>query len=83
MIRDDNDVPLFIDDLYMPEEVARVFRVSIKTLERWRENHTGPPCYKLPNGEIRYWGDECNTWFAQRKYRTCEESNDKQPEQDE
>ena len=35
------------------DELAREWRLSVKVLQKWRRNHTGPAFYKL-EGAIRY-----------------------------
>lgn len=36
------------------KELARLCRVSLRTVEGWRKRRTGPQYVKLPTGQIRY-----------------------------
>jgi hypothetical protein len=35
-------------------EVAKIFGLSPKTLQKWRLFHVGPPFYKVGNRAVRY-----------------------------
>jgi predicted DNA-binding transcriptional regulator AlpA len=37
--------------------------VSRRTFYRWRELGHGPPGFKLPNGELRFWRSEFVAWL--------------------
>jgi predicted DNA-binding transcriptional regulator AlpA len=39
--------------------------VSRRTFYRWRELGYGPATFKLPNGELRVWRSDFNTWLRQ------------------
>ncbi|MFE2769478.1 MULTISPECIES: AlpA family transcriptional regulator [Streptomyces] len=39
--------------------------VSRRTFYRWRELGYGPAAFKLPNGELRIWRSDFNTWLRQ------------------
>jgi predicted DNA-binding transcriptional regulator AlpA len=39
--------------------------VSRRTFYRWREPGYGPAAFKLPNGELRVWRSDFNTWLRQ------------------
>ncbi|MDU0256260.1 helix-turn-helix domain-containing protein [Streptomyces sp. PU10] len=39
--------------------------VSRRTFYRWRELGYGPAAFKLPNGELRVWRSDFNTWLRQ------------------
>jgi predicted DNA-binding transcriptional regulator AlpA len=39
--------------------------VSRRTFYRWRERGYGPAAFKLPNGELRVWRRDFNTWLRQ------------------
>ncbi|MEU1862072.1 helix-turn-helix transcriptional regulator [Streptomyces sp. NPDC053253] len=37
--------------------------VSRRTFYRWRELGQGPAAFKLPNGELRVWRSDFDTWL--------------------
>ena len=37
--------------------------VSPRTFYRWRETGKAPHAIRLPNGELRIWRSELNTWL--------------------
>ncbi|MEU1893649.1 helix-turn-helix transcriptional regulator [Streptomyces pristinaespiralis] len=37
--------------------------VSRRAFYRWRELGYGPAAFKLPNGELRVWRSDFNTWL--------------------
>ncbi|MGI5367385.1 helix-turn-helix transcriptional regulator [Streptomyces iakyrus] len=39
--------------------------VSRRTFYRWRELGYGPAAFELPNGELRVWRSDFNTWLRQ------------------
>ncbi|MGL5830213.1 MAG: helix-turn-helix transcriptional regulator [Angustibacter sp.] len=39
--------------------------ITRSTFYDWRAKKAGPPCFKLPNGEIRIYLDDYNQWLAQ------------------
>src|SRR5215467_12017344 len=49
--------------LLTEKEVARMFRVSLPTLRRWRHEGDGPPCLKL-SSLCRYPLSQLEAWLA-------------------
>lgn len=61
------------DVLLTPKEVARITRLSVRTLsdKRWRK--TGPDYVKLSparSGSVRYWRSSVTAWLARNAVRT-------------
>ena len=53
-------------DLYLPQEVADLLKLSIHTLAAWRRSEgKGPPWIEV-EGSIRYPKDQLNEWLASR-----------------
>lgn len=46
----DKKLPRFLTG----KEIARLFRVKLRTVEGWRQRGQGPEYSKLPTGQIRY-----------------------------
>jgi hypothetical protein len=70
-----SSLPLVPEEIYTPETLSQVLGVAIGTLARWRKTGTGPPCSKLPNGEIRYLGRDVMEWLEKRKLNGLEEES--------
>lgn len=51
------------EEVLTTEEVARVLRVSTKTLANWRYLHQGPPHFKH-GGCVRYPVEALHNWIA-------------------
>lgn len=52
------------DELLTVDEVLNELGgVSRRTFYRWRELGRAPKGLKLPNGEIRIWRSELNSWL--------------------
>jgi predicted DNA-binding transcriptional regulator AlpA len=49
--------------LTVAEMCAELGGVSRRTFYRWRELGVGPPCLKIPNGELRAWRSEFSAWL--------------------
>lgn len=56
-------------DLMTVAEVARVLRVSDRTVQRWASNGFIPPPINL-RGMVRYRQSDITTWLAQRQTET-------------
>ena len=69
---------LLPDEIYSPDVLSTIINVPVKTLERWRRRQTGPPCSKMPNGEIRYLGRDVLEWFEKRKLTGVEKGRARQ-----
>lgn len=52
------------EQLLLPTEVCEKLRISIKTLERWRSEGTGPKPYFLSPRTIRYKAEDVDQWLA-------------------
>ena len=66
MIKNSTQVPLVL----LPEkEVSKLLNVSVKTLQRWRQNHSGPPYIKLKH-LVRYAIQDLQDWMEQYKVGT-------------
>jgi len=57
----------FKDEFWRPVEVARVLRISVKTLYNMRARGEGPPAYKLGGrgGRARYRRSDVEAWIEQ------------------
>ncbi len=53
--------------LMTTQEVCEVLKISRDTLYEWREVNTGPPAFKLPNGQLRFPIDEFGAWLSERR----------------
>jgi hypothetical protein len=49
--------------LSVADMCAELGGVSRRTFYRWREVGVGPPCLKIPNGELRVWRSEFSAWL--------------------
>jgi excisionase family DNA binding protein len=54
-------------ELMTTQEVCEVLKISRDTLYEWREVNSGPPAFKLPNGQLRFPVDEFRSWLDQRR----------------
>lgn len=50
------------DEIMTGAQVAELLHVSIRTLEEWRQTHTGPP-YRKMGKHVRYLRSEVLAWF--------------------
>jgi predicted DNA-binding transcriptional regulator AlpA len=52
------------DELLTVAQVLAVLGdVSLRTFYRWRETGKAPSAVRLPNGELRIWRSDLNTWL--------------------
>ena len=52
------------DELLTVAQVLGVLGdVSLRTFYRWRETGKAPGAVRLPNGELRIWRSDLNTWL--------------------
>jgi predicted DNA-binding transcriptional regulator AlpA len=64
------------DDMLTWVELAKAVHVSVRTVDRWIAEGTGPPYLRLPRGTLRWrWGD-VKTWLEARRV----EQEDQPPE---
>lgn len=54
------------DEWLTPEERAKEWKVSVKTLANWRSARIGPPYSKI-NGSVRYSRATSDRWAAERE----------------
>ncbi|MEU2229511.1 helix-turn-helix transcriptional regulator [Streptomyces vietnamensis] len=47
----------------VPQILSALGGVSRRTFYRWRELGQGPTAFKLPNGELRVWRSDFDTWL--------------------
>ncbi|MEV7373607.1 helix-turn-helix domain-containing protein [Streptomyces sp. NPDC090301] len=47
----------------VPQILAALGGVSRRTFYRWRELGHAPTAFKLPNGELRVWRSDFDTWL--------------------
>jgi len=47
------------------DEVCDELHVSRSTFYFWRQSRKGPPCIKLPNGELRVRRADLDAWLDQ------------------
>ncbi|MFH8577422.1 helix-turn-helix transcriptional regulator [Streptomyces zaomyceticus] len=47
----------------VPQILTELGGVSRRTFYRWRELRQGPAAFKLPNGELRVWRSDFDTWL--------------------
>jgi predicted DNA-binding transcriptional regulator AlpA len=45
--------------------------ISRRTFFRWRELGRAPSCVKLPNGELRIYRSDLNTWLRRLRERAA------------
>ncbi|GIH12469.1 excisionase [Rugosimonospora africana] len=55
----------------VPQILAELNNVSRRTFYRWRELGIAPECIRLPNGELRVWRSEFQTWLEQLRDRAA------------
>jgi predicted DNA-binding transcriptional regulator AlpA len=56
------------DQLMTVPDVLEVLKpLSRRTFYRWRELGIGPKCIRLPNGELRIWQSDFQTWLEDRR----------------
>ena len=51
---------------YTREELAKMLKLSVRTLEKWKERSYGPPFYRMGKS-VYYPHDELMTWLEQKK----------------
>ena len=52
------------DELLTVAQVLSLLgNVSLRTFYRWREIGKAPPAVRLPNGELRIWRSDLQTWL--------------------
>ena len=52
------------DELLTVAQVLAVLGdVPLRTFYRWRETGKAPSAVRLPNGELRIWRSDLNTWL--------------------
>ncbi|MGO9082559.1 MAG: helix-turn-helix transcriptional regulator [Streptosporangiaceae bacterium] len=49
--------------LTVAQVLAALGGISPRTFYRWRETGKAPRAIRLPNGELRVWRSELNTWL--------------------
>lgn len=60
--------------LLSQDAVAELLGVTVRTVERWREEGSGPPFVKIGRG-VRYDERDLIAWLAERRHRSTSESN--------
>ena len=59
--------PYHDDDMLNRVELAKALRVSVRTVDRWIADGTGPPYVRLPRGTLRWrWGD-VREWLREHR----------------
>jgi hypothetical protein len=51
------------DDYLLPSELAKEWKIRVRTLEQWRYRRTGPPYVKI-GGRVRYSRKAAGQWAA-------------------
>jgi predicted DNA-binding transcriptional regulator AlpA len=51
--------------LTVPQVLAELGDVSLRTFYRWRETGKAPSAVRLPNGELRIWRSDLRAWLDQ------------------
>ena len=51
------------DELLTVDQVLDELAVARRTFSRWRALGRAPRCIRLPNGELRIWRSELQTWL--------------------
>jgi predicted DNA-binding transcriptional regulator AlpA len=51
------------DDLLTKKQLASALNVSVRTIERWRDQGIGPPAVKLPSGRLRWRWATVRAWL--------------------
>jgi predicted DNA-binding transcriptional regulator AlpA len=64
------------DDMLTRVELGKALHISVRTVDRWIADGTGPPYIRLPGGTLRWrWGD-VRAWLEARRV----EQGDQPPE---
>jgi predicted DNA-binding transcriptional regulator AlpA len=64
------------DDMLTRVELGKALNISVRTVDRWIADGTGPPYLRLPRGTLRWrWGD-VKAWLEARRV----EQEDQPPE---
>lgn len=50
-----------LGELLTPEDLARIFRVSVRTVYSWRSRDVGPPGFRV-GGAVRYRREDVAAW---------------------
>lgn len=59
--------PYRADDMLNRVELSKALRVSVRTVDRWIADGTGPPYIRLPGGTLRWrWGD-VEEWLREHR----------------
>lgn len=51
----------------VPDVLAALNNVSRRTFYRWRELGIAPDCIRLPNGELRVWKKDFQSWLERHR----------------
>lgn len=51
-----------LEETYTPQEVSSTLRAPIRTLDRWRRTHTGPPFIRI-GARVRYPASGLQSWL--------------------
>jgi excisionase family DNA binding protein len=54
-----------VDELLTEAELAKLLKVSVRTVRAWREKGTGPPALRLGRG-VRYRRRDVDAWLEQQ-----------------
>ena len=55
------------EPLLTQRQAAAYLNVSIRTLQRWRQQGIGPPSIRLPNGYLRYRLADLYQWLREQE----------------
>ena len=58
------------DDLLSDGEAARVLRLSPRTLQRWRQEGSGPPFLRMSPGMVRYLRSDLSQFLKDSRRRS-------------
>lgn len=47
------------------KQVAKLLGISPRTLESWRQQEIGPPCFRISPAAIRYRPEDLQGWLTQ------------------
>lgn len=57
------------ENLLRPREAAAMLNISVKTMQRWRHEMSGPPFYRIARNAVRYDRHDLIQWMESTRVR--------------